>query len=52
MATIGSVGPGVLSKSRVVSVSLDMLLQILRPLKGLATEVASVWLQRYMNTDV
>ena len=31
---------------------LDVLLQILRPLKGLATKVASVWLQRYMNTDV
>lgn len=32
--------------------SLDVLLQILRPLEGLATEVASVRLQRYVNPDV
>ena len=52
MATVGSVGPSVLSKGRVIGVSLDMFLQILRPLEGLATKVASVWLQRYVNTDV
>ena len=32
--------------------SLDVLLQVLRPLEGLATKVASVRLQRYVNTDV
>ncbi len=52
MATVGSVGPSVLSKGRVIGVSLDMFLQILRPLEGFATKVASVWLQRYVNTDV
>ena len=32
--------------------SLDVLLQILRPLESLATKVASVWLQRYVDTDM
>lgn len=52
MATVGSVGPGVLSEGGVVGMSLDVLLQVLRSLEGLATKIASVWLQRYMDTDV
>lgn len=36
----------------VISVSLDMLLQILRTLEGLAAEVALVWLQWDVDTDV
>jgi hypothetical protein len=32
--------------------SLNMLLQILRPLEGFATEVAFVWLERDMNADM
>lgn len=52
MATVGSVCPSVLSEGGVISVSLDVLLQILRPLEGLATKIASVWLQRYMDTNV
>lgn len=32
--------------------SFDVLLQILRPFEGLAAKIASMWLQRYMNTDV
>lgn len=31
---------------------LDMLLQILRPLEGLATEVTLVWLQGNMHANV
>ena len=52
MATVGSVCPDILSESRIVSVSLDVLLQILRPLEGLAAEVAPMRLQRYMNADM
>lgn len=52
MATVGSIGPSVLSEGGVVGVSFDVLLQILRPLEGLAAKIASMWLQRYMNTDV
>lgn len=37
---------------RVISVSLDMLLQVLRTLEGLATEVALVRLQGDMDTNV
>ena len=29
-----------------------MLLQILRPLEGLAAKVAPMWFQRYVNADV
>lgn len=32
--------------------SLDVLLQILRALESLATEVALMWLQGHVNTDV
>ena len=32
--------------------SLDVLLQILRPLEGLAAKIAPMRLQRYMNADV
>ena len=39
-------------ENRVVSVSLDVLLQVLRTLEGLATEVTTMRLQRDMNTDV
>lgn len=36
----------------VISVGLDVLLQILRSLERLAAEVALVWLQGHMDTDV
>jgi hypothetical protein len=36
----------------VVGVSLDVLLEILGALEGLAAEVALMWLQRHVNTDV
>lgn len=36
----------------VVGVCLDMLFKILRPLEGLAAEVALVWLERHMDADV
>ena len=39
-------------KNRVISVGLDMFLQILRAFEGLATEVASVWLERNVDADV
>ena len=32
--------------------SLDMLLQVLRTLEGLATKVTLVWLQRHMYSNV
>lgn len=37
---------------RVVCVGLDMLLQILRALEGLAAEITLVRLERYMHPDV
>lgn len=37
---------------RVISMSLDMLLQILWTLKGLATEIALMRLERHMHTNV
>ena len=37
---------------RVISVCLYMLLEILRPLKGLATEIASMRFQRNVNSNV
>jgi hypothetical protein len=40
------------NEDRVVGVRLDMLLQILRALKGLATELALVRLERHVDTDV
>lgn len=39
-------------KNRVVGVCLDMLLEILGALEGLATEVTFVRLQRHVDTDV
>ncbi len=36
----------------VVSVSFDMLLEILRTLERLATELASMWFQGHMHSDV
>lgn len=39
-------------ENRVISVSLDMLLQILRTLEGLPTEVTFVRLQRNVDSDV
>lgn len=36
----------------VVGMGLDVLLEILRALEGLSAEVALVWLQRDMDTDV
>jgi hypothetical protein len=52
IATVGTVGPGILEEDRVVSMCLYMLLEILRALEGLATELASMWLQRDVDTDV
>lgn len=40
------------SDLRVVGMGLDVLLQILGPLECLATEVALVWLQGDMHTDM
>lgn len=37
---------------RIVSVGLDMLLQVLRTLEGLAAEFASVRLERNVDADV
>ena len=37
---------------RVVGMSLDVLLQILRPLEGLATEFTLVGLQGYVDANV
>ncbi len=39
-------------KDRVVGVGLDVLLQVLRALEGLATELALVRLEGDMDTDV
>ena len=36
----------------VISMSLHMLLQILRTFEGLATELAPMWLQRHMDSNV
>jgi len=46
------VGPGAAHEDRVIGMSLDVLLEILRTLEGLATEVTFVRLQRDMDTDV
>jgi len=37
---------------RVISMSLDMFLQILGALKGLSTEIALMRLERHMHTNV
>jgi hypothetical protein len=47
-----TVGLGRTKQNRVVGVGLDVLLEILGPLKGLAAKVAFVRLQRYMNADM
>lgn len=47
-----SVWFGRAKKHRIISVSLHMLLQILRPLEGFAAEVAFVRLKRYMDADM
>jgi len=39
-------------ENRVVGMSLDMLLEILRTLEGLAAEVALMGLQRHMDSNV
>lgn len=51
-ATILHVGVGRAHEDRVVSVRLDMLLEILRTLKGLAAEIALVRFERNMDADV
>jgi hypothetical protein len=43
---------GTANKNGVVGMGLDMLLQILGTLKGLAAEIALVRLERDMNADV
>lgn len=45
-------GPGTAGKHRIVGMSLDVLLQILWALEGLAAEVALMWLQWHMDPDV
>lgn len=52
LAAICSVSPIVLVDHGIVSMGLDMLLEVLRPLEGLSTEVASMRLQWYMYPDV
>lgn len=39
-------------ENRVVGVGLDVLLQVLRTLEGLSAEVAFVWLERDVYSDV
>lgn len=39
-------------QDRIIGVCLDVLLQILRTLEALAAELALVWLERYMDTDM
>lgn len=43
---------GTADKDRVVGMGLDMLLQVLRTLEGLAAKVALMRLERDMNADV
>lgn len=50
--TVGRANSGVLTEDRVVRMGFDMLLEILRPLEGLTTELASMWLEWYVNADV
>ena len=52
LSTVTPVGPRILIDDRVISMSFDMFLEILRPLEGLSTEVASVRLQGYVNSNV
>ena len=52
VSTVGPIGPRILRKNRVVGVSLDMLLQVLRTFEGLATEFASMRLQGNMDANV
>jgi hypothetical protein len=47
-----TVGLGRAKQDRVIGVSLDVLLQILRALESLAAEVALVWLEGNVNTNV
>lgn len=51
-SVLSTIGLGRAQQYRVVSVSLDVLLQVLRTLECLATEVALVRLERDVNTDV
>ena len=50
--TVGRASSGVLTEDRVIRMGFDMLLEILRPLEGLTTELASMRLEWYVNTDV
>lgn len=50
MATLGYTRPSL--NDGVISMCLYMLLKVLRPLEGLPTELASMRLQRHVNTDV
>lgn len=47
-----TVGLGRAEQNRVIGVSLNVLLQILRTLESLPAEIALVRLQRNMNTNV
>jgi len=52
MTAVGTISPGALQENGVVSMCLYMLLEILRSLEGLATELASMRLQGDVDTDV
>ena len=52
LTTVGAVRALVRHHDRVFGMGFDMLLQVLRPLEGLATEVASMRLQRDMDSDM
>ena len=50
--TAGGVLAGTRRKDRVIGMGLDVLLEILGPLKGLAAEIALVRLEGHMDADV
>lgn len=52
MATVGPIGARSWCKNRIIRMCFDVLLEVLRPFEGLAAELASMWFQRDMNTNV
>ena len=52
LPAVPTISSRILHDHRVIGMSLDVFLKILRPFKSLPTEVASVRLQRYMDTNV
>lgn len=49
---LGAVRFGRAKQDRIIRMSLDVLLQILWALEGLAAEVTLVWLQRNMHANM